>query len=596
MLRTHLNNQINPALIDQVVTLCGWVHRRRDHGQIIFIDLRDRTGLVQVVFDAQTPSFKTAEKLHPECVIQVTGKIRQRPVGTDNLALPSGTVEVLGQNMVVLNPSKPVPFSISEQQPIHEDIRLKYRYLDLRRPEVASNFQLRSKVFHAIRNFLAHHDFLEVETPILTKSTPEGARDFLVPSRNFPGEFFALPQSPQIFKELLMVAGFERYYQIARCFRDEDLRADRQPEFTQLDIEMSFIEEEDIQRLMETMIRELFDTFINVQLPNPFPKLTYAQALTCYGTDRPDLRNPLLLTELTDECKQTEFKVFQEAARRPGGRVAALRLPGGASLSRAALDDYTQQVSRYGAKGLAYIKVLDKAQGVEGLQSPILKFLTPSLVDIILEKTSAQDGDIIFFGADAQKIVNESLGFLRTHLAAERNLYQTPWAPVWVIDFPLFEPEGASWAALHHPFTAPVEKDPKKVLAHPGHMQARAYDMVLNGHEIGGGSIRIDNTLMQYAMFEVLGISREKAQKQFGHLLEALEFGCPPLGGIAFGLDRLIMLMTHSSSIREVIAFPKTQTAQCLLTQAPAAVEPDQLEILGLGVVTKKRSTTPNTN
>lgn len=590
-MRTHYSDQINESLIGQTVQLCGWVHRRRDHGGLIFVDLRDREGLVQVVCDpSQSRAFEVGEILRNEYVVQIKGTIRNRPEGTANPHLPSGQVEVIAVDINIFNKSKPLPFNIDEYQEVGEEVRLKYRYLDLRRPEVSKRLIVRSQITREIRQFLDQEGFLEIETPMLTRSTPEGARDYLVPSRTHVGQFFALPQSPQIFKEILMVAGLERYYQIVRCFRDEDLRADRQPEFTQLDIEMSFIKETDIQKLMERLIRQLFNQFLNVSLPDPFPRMTYHEAITRYGTDRPDLRNPLQLIDLCDVMKSVSFKVFQEPAKDPHSRVVALRLPNGASLSRKAVDDYTHFVGLYGAKGLAYIKVNDVTQGEAGLQSPILKFLTKEAIEAILQRTQAQTNDIIFFGADRSKIVNESMGALRDLLCKDHELYEDEWRPVWIIDFPMFEREGAgAWQALHHPFTAPVESNPQLALADPGKAISRAYDLVLNGTEIGGGSIRIDNLEMQYAVLELLGISRQSAQEQFGHLLNALQFGCPPMGGIAFGLDRLVMIMTGASSIREVIAFPKTQTAHCPLTNAPAPVDVKQLDVLGLKVSSHRK-------
>ena len=584
MMRSHTGNQVNVTLLEKPVTLCGWVYRRRDHGGLIFIDLRDRFGLVQVVCNpAQANVFSIAQTLRNEYVVQIQGKVRVRPAGTQNPHIASGEVEVVAETITVLNKSIPLPFQLDESA--GEETCLRYRYLDLRRPERASRLILRTKIIRLIRHFLDERDFLDIETPILTKSTPEGARDYLVPSRTYPGHFFALPQSPQIFKELLMIAGLDRYYQIVRCFRDEDLRADRQPEFTQLDLEMSFISEKDVQELMETMICHLFKEILDVTLPTPFPHLHYQEAMQRFGSDRPDLRNPLELTEISDLLRDVEFKVFHEPAQNPHCRVAALRLPQAADLSRAAIDEYTHYVSLYGAKGLAYIKVNDRQAGLPGLQSPILKFLPEPIIEMVLNRTKAQSGDIIFFGADKAKIVNESLGALRDRLCADKQLYQGSWKPVWITDFPMFEREGTGqWQALHHPFTAPQETDPHNLATNPGLVLARAYDMVLNGSEIGGGSIRISDAHLQKTVFEIVGLSSEQTQQQFGHLLTALQLGCPPMGGIAFGLDRLAMLMTGSSSIRDVIAFPKTQTAHCPLTNAPSAVTPDQLRELGLRV------------
>ena len=592
-MHTHYTDKINLSLTGQTITLFGWVHRRRDHGGLIFIDLRDREGLVQVVCNpVQANVFKMAENLRNEYVVKITGTVNKRPEGTVNPNIASGEVEIAATHLELLNKSKPLPFNIDEYREIGEELRLKYRYLDLRRPEMAHRLKMRSYIIREIRRFLDERDFLDIETPMLTKSTPEGARDYLVPSRTASGHFFALPQSPQILKEILMVAGFDRYYQIVRCFRDEDLRADRQPEFTQLDLEMSFIEEKDIQDLMEIMIRHLFSTFLNVQLPNPFPRMTYADAIKNYGTDRPDLRNPLIFVDIADLMKSVEFKIFKEPSHNPQGRLVALRLPGGLELTRKALDDYTQFVGIYGAKGLTYIKIENIEKGIEGLHSPILKFLPDNVITKILKRTQAQNGDILFFGADKAKIVNESLGALRDRLCADRNLYQEKWKPLWVTDFPMFkrgEDRGVSWQVLHHPFTAPQETNTEKLLADPGASLARAYDMVLNGSEIGGGSIRINNIDMQYAVLKILGISKEMAEAQFGHLLTALQFGCPPLGGIAFGLDRLTAIMTDATYIRDVIAFPKTQTAHCPLTNAPAPVAIQQLETLGLRVSKHRR-------
>lgn len=583
-MRTHYTHQVNKSLVGQTITLAGWVHRRRDHGGLIFIDLRDREGLVQIVCDpADANTFKVAEGLRNEYVVSLKGEVRPRPEGTVNANLASGEVEVAVKSIDLLNKSLALPFNIDDYQEVGEETRLKYRYLDLRRPEMAERLKMRTYIIREVRRFLDEKGFLDIETPMLTKSTPEGARDYLVPSRTYPGEFFALPQSPQIFKEILMVAGLDRYYQVVRCFRDEDLRADRQPEFTQLDIEMSFIQEKDIQDLMEEMIRQLFAKFLKVQLPNPFPRMDYAEAIHRFGSDKPDMRNPLELIEVGDLLKGVEFKVFSGPANDPNSRVAALRLPNAGELSRKTIDDYTQFVANYGAKGLAYIKVNDLNQGVAGLQSPILKFIPDNIVMEILKRTKAQNGDIIFFGADKKKIVNDALGALRDRLCADNNLYQGEWKPLWVVDFPMFEKgDKGEWQALHHPFTSPIEPDPQKVKANPGATLARAYDMVLNGSEIGGGSIRITNADMQYAILEILNLSKEYAEEQFGHLIKALQLGCPPMGGIAFGLDRLVMLMTNSQSIRDVIAFPKTQTAHCPLTNAPAVALPEQLTLLGI--------------
>lgn len=577
-MRSHYSDQINQRLVEQSVTLCGWVHRRRDHGGLIFIDLRDHRGMVQVVCDPKNAAlFAKAERLRNEAVIQVVGIIKDRPEGTVNENLTSGAVELILEQLDILNIAAPLPFNIDGYQPVGEEVRLRYRYLDLRRPEVAAHIRRRASIVRYFRNFLESHDFIDIETPILTKSTPEGARDYLVPSRTHPGHFFALPQSPQVFKQLLMAAGFDRYYQVVRCFRDEDLRADRQPEFTQLDMELSFVTENDIQDLMEKMIRGLFAEILSVDLPDPFPKMSYSEAMHRYGSDRPDLRNPLELVEISDLMGQVDFKVFQAPALDPASRVAVLKLPQGADLSRKQIDDYTQFVARYGAKGLAYIKVNDKAQGMAGLNSPILKFIPDAIVSEILERVDAQTGDLLFFGADTARVVNESLGALRDRLAQDRHLLTTQWQPVWVVDFPMFEKADGRWHSLHHPFTAPVDRDPSALVNNPGAAVARSYDLVLNGTELGGGSIRIDQADLQLKVFELLGFSAQQAQAQFGHLLSALTMGCPPHGGIAFGVDRIAMWLCQTSSIRDVIAFPKTQTAHCPLTDAPSLVDADQL-------------------
>ena len=583
-MRSLYCGELNEAHLDQEVTLCGWVHRRRDHGGVIFVDLRDHTGLLQVVFDPDTAdTFATAESVRNEFVLQVKGRVRRRPEGTVNPDMPTGQVEVLGLVLTVLNAAATPPFQLDDQD-VQEETRLRYRYIDLRRPEMQEKLRLRARITHVMRTFLDAHGFIDVETPILTRSTPEGARDYLVPSRTHSGEFFALPQSPQLFKQLLMMSGMDRYYQIARCFRDEDLRADRQPEFTQLDIETSFMNEDDIMSLTETMVRDLFRDVLDVALPNPFPRMTYAESMQRFGTDRPDLRIPLQLVDLGDVMKAVEFKVFAGPANDPDGRIAALRIPGGGDLSRKDIDGYTQYVSQYGARGLAYIKVNDVAAGREGLQSPILKFLPDDVVAAIISRTAIENGDLVFFGADKTKVVNESLGALRVKLGIERGLLQGDWQPVWVVDFPMFERDTKTnrWMALHHPFTAPKSDDPDALAADPGASLSRAYDMVLNGTELGGGSIRIHRTDMQESVLKLLGIGDQEARDKFGFLLDALKFGCPPHGGIAFGLDRLVMLMTGAASIREVMAFPKTQTAACPLTQAPSSVAQGQLIELGI--------------
>ena len=583
-MRSLYCGELNETHLDQEVTLCGWVHRRRDHGGVIFVDLRDHTGLLQVVFDPDTAdTFATAESVRNEYVLQVQGRVRRRPEGTVNPDMPTGQVEVLGLVLTVLNAAATPPFQLDDQD-VQEETRLRYRYIDLRRPEMQEKIRLRARITHVMRTFLDAHGFIDVETPILTRSTPEGARDYLVPSRTHGGEFFALPQSPQLFKQLLMMSGMDRYYQIARCFRDEDLRADRQPEFTQLDIETSFMNEDDIMSLTETMVRELFREVLDVALPDPFPRMTYAESMLRFGTDRPDLRIPLELVDLGDVMQAVEFKVFAGPANDPDGRIAALRVPGGGDISRKDIDGYTQYVSQYGARGLAYIKVNDVAAGREGLQSPILKFLPDDVVDAIVSRTGIENGDLVFFGADKTKIVNESLGALRVKLGLERGMLQGDWEPVWVVDFPMFELDAKTnrWMALHHPFTAPKSDDPDALAADPGASLSRAYDMVLNGTELGGGSIRIHRTDMQQAVLKLLGIGEQEARDKFGFLLDALKFGCPPHGGLAFGLDRLVMLMTGASSIREVMAFPKTQTAACPLTQAPSSVAQGQLIELGI--------------
>jgi len=582
-MRSHYCGHLNDSFIDKTVTLCGWVHRRRDHGGVIFIDLRDYKGLVQVVFNPDTAeTFAKAEHVRNEYVLRIQGTVRHRPEGTVNPDLPTGQVEVLVQEIEILNTSVTPPFQLDDPH-VGEDIRLRYRYMDLRRPVMQERLQLRAKITQLLRHFLDEQDFLDIETPMLTKATPEGARDYLVPSRTHYGQFFALPQSPQLFKQLLMMSGIERYYQIVRCFRDEDLRADRQPEFTQLDIEMSFIDESVIKNLMETMIRHLFKEVLNVVLPNPFPSMSYHEAMQRYGSDKPDLRTSLELTDVGDLMADVEFKVFAKPANDPEGRVAALCVPNGKALSRKQIDDYTGFVSIYGAKGLAYIKVNDIAARRDGLQSPILKFLPDNVIEGILERCKAESGSIIFFGADKAKVVNEALGALRLKVAEDFKIVKSGWKPLWMVDYPMFQwdVQEKRWHPLHHPFTAPnvpdIESDPKACLS-------RAYDLVLNGNEIGGGSIRIHDPEMQSTVFRVLGITKEEAREKFGFLLDALKHGCPPHGGIAFGLDRLVMLMSGASSIRDVIAFPKTQTASCLLTAAPSQASPAQLRELHIKV------------
>lgn len=585
MLRSHYCGAVTEKLLDQSVELAGWVKNRRDHGGVIFIDLRDREGVVQVVFQPEMAEvFASAETIRNEFVLHIKGQVRPRPEGMVNPNIASGQIEVVASELEILNAAQTPPFFPDDHQTVGEDIRLKHRYIDLRREEVQKRFIIRNKVTQIMRNFMHQHGFLDVETPMLTKATPEGARDYLVPSRTHQGSFFALPQSPQLFKQLLMVSGFDRYYQIVRCFRDEDLRADRQPEFTQLDIEMSFIDESDIQTLTEDLMRTLFKEVLDVDLPKPFPRMTYADAMTRFGSDKPDLRIPLELIEISDLAKEVDFKVFSGPANDPQGRVVALRLPNGCELSRKDIDEYTKFVGIYGAKGLAYIKVNDLDAGMEGLQSPILKFFPEAVIQAILERVEAKTGDVVFFGADRAHIVNESLGALRVKLGHDRGLVEGDWAPLWVVDWPMFEEnvEGGQWQPLHHPFTAPSEADPATLRANPGNSNSRAYDMVLNGTELGGGSIRIHTAEMQQTVFDILGISEEEAAEKFGFLLEALKYGTPPHGGIAFGLDRLVMLMTGSQSIRDVIAFPKTQTAACLLTSAPSKVDDLQMRELGL--------------
>jgi aspartyl-tRNA synthetase len=586
-MRTHYCGDLRPRLVGREVALCGWVHRRRDHGGVIFIDLRDREGLAQVVFDPDRPeSFKIADAVRSEYVLRVTGRVRPRPEGTVNPDLPTGEIEVVGETIEVLNTAKTPPFQLDEDH-VNDDLRLKWRYVDMRRPVMQQNLRLRARVTRYLREYMNANGFIEIETPVLTRATPEGARDYLVPSRTHPGQFFALPQSPQLFKQILMMSGFDRYYQIARCFRDEDLRADRQPEFTQLDVETSFMDENDIIEIIEKLVRGLWKESLDVDLPEPFPRMSYAEAVLRFGTDRPDLRNPLEFVEVSDLLKKVEFKVFSEPANMDGGRVAALRLPGGGNLPRSQVDDYEAFVKQFGAKGLAYIKVNDLAKGKDGLQSPILKFLPDQVIGELMKRTGAQTGDLVFFGAGKAKVVNDSLGALRNRMAADLKLLKGEWKLTWVRDFPLVEwNEGEKrWDALHHPFTAPRVSNPEELRKEPGKALSRAYDLVLNGTELGGGSIRNHRPEMQKAVFELLGIDAQTAEERFGFLLRALEYGCPPHGGIAFGLDRIVMLMTGMDSIRDVIAFPKTQLATCLLTDAPSPAMEAQLRELGIRVV-----------
>ncbi|MYL25775.1 MULTISPECIES: aspartate--tRNA ligase [Halomonadaceae] len=578
-MRSHYCGGINESHIDETVTLCGWVHRRRDHGGVIFLDLRDRDGIAQVVFDPDTPdSFAQADRVRNEYVIQITGRVRRRPEGTENDHMATGQIEVLGKELTILNESATPPFPLDEYTEAGEDVRLRHRYVDLRRPEMAQRLRFRSRVTSYLRNFLDGEGFMDVETPVLTRATPEGARDYLVPSRTHAGSFFALPQSPQLFKQLLMVSGIDRYYQIAKCFRDEDLRADRQPEFTQVDVEASFVTEEDIMNAMERMVRNLFSDLLGVNLPE-FPRLPYAEAIRRFGSDKPDLRIPLELVDVEDLVQNVDFKVFSGPAKDPKGRVAALRVPGGSELTRKQIDDYTEFVGIYGAKGLAYIKVNDRSAGIEGLQSPIVKFLGEEATVAIMDRVEAADGDLVFFGADKASVVDEALGALRVRLGHDLGMVEGEWAPCWVVDFPMFEEDDdGKLHALHHPFTAPVSAE--ELQNNPAGALSRAYDMVLNGTELGGGSIRIHDEATQNVVFNSLGIGKEEAREKFGFLLDALRFGAPPHGGLAFGLDRLVMLMTGAGSIRDVIPFPKTQNATCLMTDAPGEVDEKQLREL----------------
>lgn len=586
-MRSHYCGLVDESLTGQPVSVVGWAQRRRDHGGVIFVDLRDREGLLQVVFDPDRAEvFQRAERVRSEFVLSVKGIVRARPAGTVNANIGSGKVEILCHELEILNRSEPLPFQLDEE--VSEEVRLRFRYLDLRREEMRSRLMLRHRITRAMRNYLDEAGFIDIETPTLSKATPEGARDYLVPSRTHAGKFFALPQSPQIYKQLLMISGFDRYYQIARCYRDEDLRADRQPEFTQLDIETSFLDQTEIQELMERLIHELFKVVLGAELPSPMPRMSYADAMRRFGSDKPDLRIPLELVDVADLVRDCDFKVFATPAADPNSRVAALRVPQGGRLSRKEIETYTAYVARYGSKGLAYIKVNEVSKGRDALQSPILKFLSDQAIEGILRRTAAMDGDLIFFGADSSKIVSDSLGALRLKVGQDLGMVADGWQPLWVVDFPMFEWDGESkrWQAVHHPFTSPANLDPAALEASPGSAVAKAYDMVLNGSEIGGGSVRIYSQELQSAVFRLLGISQEEAKTKFGFLLDALRFGAPPHGGIAFGLDRLAMLMAGAESIRDVIAFPKTQTAADPLTDAPTEVTEQQLREVHIRVRT----------
>lgn len=582
-MRSHYCGQLEKSLVDQQVTLCGWVNKRRDLGGLIFIDMRDRTGLVQVVFDPdQAALFETANKLRQEFCVRLKGTVRARPDSQINANMATGEVEVMADELEILSRSEPLPIDFNQH--VSEEARLRFRYLDLRRPNMNHNLQFRARVTSAVRRFMDDAGFLDIETPMLTRATPEGARDYLVPSRTHKGKFFALPQSPQLFKQLLMMSGFDRYYQIVKCFRDEDLRADRQPEFTQIDIETSFMTSDQVMAVTEQMVRKLFNELLEVDLGD-FPKMSWHEAMRRFGSDKPDLRNPLELVDVADLLKDVEFKVFAGPANDPKGRVAALKVPGKAGdISRKNIDEYANFVGIYGAKGLAWLKVNERAAGRDGIQSPVLKFIPDNALQAILERTEAVDGDIIFFGADKATVVAEAMGALRLKVGEEHGFVSDEWRPLWVVDFPMFEEHDGELHAIHHPFTAPVGVTPEELKANPAETLSNAYDMVLNGVEVGGGSVRIHDNAMQQAVFEILGIEKDEAQEKFGFLLEALKYGTPPHAGLAFGLDRLVMLMVGASSIREVIAFPKTTTAACVLTDAPGLANPDALQELGVAV------------
>lgn len=584
-MRTDYCGNIDASFIDQTVTINGWVNKRRDLGGVIFLDIRDREGIVQVVFDPDVEDvFATANSVRNEFCVSITGRVRARPDSQVNADMRTGAIEILGKGLEIFNKSAALPLDWNQEN--SEEQRLKYRYLDLRRPVMTERLVFRSKVTAAVRRFLVDQDFLDIETPILTKATPEGARDYLVPSRTHKGQFFALPQSPQLFKQLLMMSGMDKYYQIVKCFRDEDLRADRQPEFTQIDIETTFLDADGVMAITEKMIRELFQTMLNVDLGD-FPQMTYADAMRLYGSDKPDLRNPLQIIDVAQIMSSVEFKVFSGPANDPKGRVAMLCVPGGASLSRKQLDEYANFVGIYGAKGLAWMKINDIAKGAEGVQSPIAKFLTPEVIEQLLAASGANDGDILLFGSDTYHVVTEALGALRLKVGNDFELNEGDWRPLWVVDFPMFEEFDGQYHALHHPFTAPRDMTPEQLAADPANALSNAYDMVLNGVELGGGSVRIHQQDMQATVFDILGISKEEAQSKFGFLLEALQYGTPPHAGLAFGLDRLVMLMTNATSIRDVMAFPKTTTAACPLTSAPGVANAEQLTELAIASIAK---------